>query len=52
MYTSFSVVPPLSHALYFLLCLLQKVPFLSDDLELECEGKDKYKCGSNVFWKW
>lgn len=31
---------------------LQKVPFLSEDLELECEGKDKYKCGSNVFWKW
>ncbi|GAB4848241.1 hypothetical protein Ancab_002908 [Ancistrocladus abbreviatus] len=30
----------------------KKVPFLSDDLELECEGKDKYKCGSNVFWKW
>ncbi|KAJ0040467.1 hypothetical protein Pint_27315 [Pistacia integerrima] len=20
--------------------------------KLECEGKDKYKCGSNVFWKW
>ncbi|XP_062148306.1 photosystem I reaction center subunit N, chloroplastic isoform X1 [Alnus glutinosa] len=30
----------------------KKVPFLSDDLQLECEGKDKYKCGSNVFWKW
>ncbi|CAN6543355.1 unnamed protein product [Malus baccata var. baccata] len=30
----------------------KKVPFLSDDLSLECEGKDKYKCGSNVFWKW
>ncbi|KAG6532286.1 photosystem I reaction center subunit N, chloroplastic-like [Zingiber officinale] len=30
----------------------KKVPFLSDDLEIECEGKDKYKCGSNVFWKW
>ncbi|XP_073060658.1 photosystem I reaction center subunit N, chloroplastic-like [Primulina eburnea] len=30
----------------------KKVPFLSDDLELECQGKDKYKCGSNVFWKW
>ncbi|KAI9108661.1 hypothetical protein K1719_020308 [Acacia pycnantha] len=30
----------------------KKVPFLSEDLELECEGKDKYKCGSNVFWKW
>ncbi|KAL2342947.1 hypothetical protein Fmac_004232 [Flemingia macrophylla] len=30
----------------------KKVPFLTDDLELECEGKDKYKCGSNVFWKW
>ncbi|XP_073272459.1 photosystem I reaction center subunit N, chloroplastic-like [Primulina huaijiensis] len=30
----------------------KKVPFLSDDLELECEGKDKYKCGSNVLWKW
>ncbi|KAL1556978.1 photosystem I reaction center subunit N, chloroplastic-like [Salvia divinorum] len=27
----------------------KKVPF---DLALECEGKDKYKCGSNVFWKW
>lgn len=32
--------------------LVQKVPFLSEDLELECEGRDKYKCGSNVFWKW
>jgi photosystem I subunit PsaN len=31
---------------------LQKVPFISDDLEIECEGKEKYKCGSNVFWKW
>ena len=30
----------------------KKVPFLTDDLELECEGKDKFKCGSNVFWKW
>ncbi|XP_022774738.1 photosystem I reaction center subunit N, chloroplastic-like isoform X1 [Durio zibethinus] len=30
----------------------KKVPFISDDLDLECEGKDKYKCGSNVFWKW
>ncbi|KAG6398506.1 hypothetical protein SASPL_139969 [Salvia splendens] len=30
----------------------KKVPFLSEDLDLECEGKDKYKCGSNVFWKW
>ncbi|KAL3513698.1 hypothetical protein ACH5RR_026415 [Cinchona calisaya] len=30
----------------------KKVPFISDDLEVECEGKDKYKCGSNVFWKW
>ncbi|XP_047310981.1 photosystem I reaction center subunit N, chloroplastic [Impatiens glandulifera] len=30
----------------------KKVPFLSEDIELECEGKDKYKCGSNVFWKW
>ncbi|KAI3462368.1 hypothetical protein Pfo_019031 [Paulownia fortunei] len=30
----------------------KKVPFISDDLELECQGKDKYKCGSNVFWKW
>ncbi|KAI3685205.1 hypothetical protein L6452_34442 [Arctium lappa] len=30
----------------------KKVPFISDDLELECKGKDKYKCGSNVFWKW
>ncbi|GMI67829.1 hypothetical protein like AT5G64040 [Hibiscus trionum] len=29
----------------------KKVPFISDDLALECEGKDKYKCGSNVFWK-
>eukprot|EP01018_Ginkgo_biloba_P006246 Gb_30707 [translate_table: standard] len=28
------------------------VPFLSEDLKLECEGKDKFKCGSNVFWKW
>jgi photosystem I subunit PsaN len=31
---------------------LQKVPFISDDLEIECEGKEKFKCGSNVFWKW
>ncbi|KAJ4966696.1 hypothetical protein NE237_018545 [Protea cynaroides] len=30
----------------------KKVPFISDDIELECQGKDKYKCGSNVFWKW
>ncbi|CAL1379829.1 unnamed protein product [Linum trigynum] len=30
----------------------KKVPFISDDLDLECKGKDKYKCGSNVFWKW
>ncbi|XP_027341900.1 photosystem I reaction center subunit N, chloroplastic-like [Abrus precatorius] len=30
----------------------KKVPYISDDLEIECEGKDKYKCGSNVFWKW
>ncbi|KAH7671054.1 Photosystem I reaction centre subunit N chloroplastic protein [Dioscorea alata] len=30
----------------------KKVPFISDDLEIECEGKDKFKCGSNVFWKW
>ncbi|CAM8912416.1 unnamed protein product [Rhodiola kirilowii] len=30
----------------------KKVPFLSDDIDLECQGKDKYKCGSNVFWKW
>ena len=30
----------------------KKVPFISDDIELECEGKDKFKCGSNVFWKW
>nr|XP_043635622.1 photosystem I reaction center subunit N, chloroplastic [Erigeron canadensis] len=30
----------------------KKVPFISDDIELECKGKDKFKCGSNVFWKW
>ncbi|CAA3015994.1 photosystem I reaction center subunit N, chloroplastic-like [Olea europaea var. sylvestris] len=30
----------------------KKVPYISEDLELECQGKDKYKCGSNVFWKW
>ncbi|XP_078434028.1 photosystem I reaction center subunit PSI-N, chloroplast, putative / PSI-N, putative (PSAN) [Wolffia australiana] len=30
----------------------KKVKFISDDLDIECEGKDKYKCGSNVFWKW
>ncbi|XP_071737834.1 photosystem I reaction center subunit N, chloroplastic [Rutidosis leptorrhynchoides] len=34
------------------LAKLKKVPFISDDLELECKGKDKFKCGSNVFWKW
>ncbi|NBI77270.1 hypothetical protein D3Z42_17890, partial [Lachnospiraceae bacterium] len=27
----------------------KKVPFLSEDLEVECEGKGKYECGSNVF---
>ena len=30
----------------------KRVKFLTEDLELECEGKDKFKCGSNVFWKW
>ncbi|KAL5205272.1 hypothetical protein ABZP36_033481 [Zizania latifolia] len=30
----------------------KRVPFITDDLEIECEGKEKYKCGSNVFWKW
>ncbi|XP_027089894.2 photosystem I reaction center subunit N, chloroplastic isoform X1 [Coffea arabica] len=30
----------------------KKVPFLTEDLELECQGRDKFKCGSNVFWKW
>ena len=30
----------------------KKVPFISDYIEIECEGKEKYKCGSNVFWKW
>ncbi|KAJ7258464.1 hypothetical protein O6H91_Y410800 [Diphasiastrum complanatum] len=30
----------------------KNVKFLTEDLKLECEGKDKYKCGSNVFWKW
>ncbi|KAE9449812.1 hypothetical protein C3L33_18289, partial [Rhododendron williamsianum] len=30
----------------------KKVEFLSEDIELECKGRDKYKCGSNVFWKW
>ncbi|XP_060194971.1 photosystem I reaction center subunit N, chloroplastic-like, partial [Lycium barbarum] len=30
----------------------KKVPLISEDLALECEGKDKYKCGFNVFWKW
>lgn len=39
-------------SLLLLLLSLQKVPFISEDLALECEGKDKYKCGSNVFWKW
>ncbi|WCJ37838.1 Photosystem I reaction center subunit N chloroplastic [Euphorbia peplus] len=34
------------------LAKLKKVPFISDDLDVECAGKDKYKCGSNVFWKW
>ncbi|KAL3844752.1 hypothetical protein ACJIZ3_002155 [Penstemon smallii] len=34
------------------LAKLKKVPFISEDIELECKGKDKYKCGSNVFWKW
>ncbi|TLN28254.1 hypothetical protein FED16_19135, partial [Acinetobacter baumannii] len=34
------------------LAKLKKVPFISDDIELECKGKDKFKCGSNVFWKW
>ncbi|CAN7125886.1 unnamed protein product [Brassica rapa subsp. narinosa] len=30
--------------------ILKTQPF--QDLALECEGKDKFKCGSNVFWKW
>ena len=30
----------------------KRVPFITDDLEIECEGKEKFKCGSNVFWKW
>ncbi|GLT25125.1 hypothetical protein SLA2020_002760 [Shorea laevis] len=30
----------------------KRVPFITDDLELECKGRDKFKCGSNVFWKW
>lgn len=34
------------------LAKVKDVPFLSEDLKLECEGKDKYKCASNVFWKW
>ncbi|XP_022880659.1 photosystem I reaction center subunit N, chloroplastic-like [Olea europaea var. sylvestris] len=25
-------------------CQAEKVPFILDDLELECKGKDKYKC--------
>ncbi|RID76931.1 hypothetical protein BRARA_B03879 [Brassica rapa] len=25
---------------------------LAKQKALECEGKDKFKCGSNVFWKW
>ncbi|KAK9233136.1 hypothetical protein WN943_023385 [Citrus x changshan-huyou] len=29
-----------------------KVPFISDDLELEYKGKDKYNYGSSVLWKW
>nr|ABR16050.1 unknown [Picea sitchensis] len=33
------------------LAKIKNVPFLSEDMKLECEGKDKY-CGSNVFWKW
>nr|VDC95316.1 unnamed protein product [Brassica oleracea] len=40
------------HVLLSVLLYLQKVPFISEDLALECEGKDKFKCGSNVFWKW
>jgi photosystem I subunit PsaN len=30
----------------------KEVKFLTEDINLECEGKDKFKCGSNVFWKW
>ncbi|KAH7432936.1 hypothetical protein KP509_07G046800 [Ceratopteris richardii] len=30
----------------------KNVPFLTDDLKIECEGKEKYKCAANVFWKW
>jgi photosystem I subunit PsaN len=28
-----------------------KVQFLSDDLAIECEGKEAYHCGEDVFWK-
>ncbi|CAM6088182.1 unnamed protein product [Calypogeia fissa] len=27
------------------------VKFLSEDLKLECEGKEAYHCGEDVFWK-
>ena len=40
------------HVCPCLIVFLQKVPFITDDLEIECEGKEKFKCGSNVFWKW
>lgn len=29
----------------------QSVKFLTEDLKLECEGKEAYHCGSDVFWK-
>ncbi|KMZ63587.1 Photosystem I reaction center subunit N [Zostera marina] len=29
----------------------KKVQFLSDDIDLECEGKDAGKCGSSMFYK-
>ncbi|GLJ26740.1 hypothetical protein SUGI_0521020 [Cryptomeria japonica] len=33
------------------LARLKNVPFLTDDIKLECQGKAKYRCGSNVFWQ-
>eukprot|EP00245_Coleochaete_scutata_P006086 TRINITY_DN20218_c0_g1_i1.p2 TRINITY_DN20218_c0_g1~~TRINITY_DN20218_c0_g1_i1.p2 ORF type:complete len:161 (+),score=36.78 TRINITY_DN20218_c0_g1_i1:216-698(+) len=29
---------------------IKKVPFLTEDHEIECKGKDAYKCASNSHW--
>jgi hypothetical protein len=38
-------------AVMWVLMRVQKVKFLSEDIALECEGKEAYKCAEDVFWK-